>query len=320
MTTLRDPDAILAAWLEEGPTRLPVQTRRAIVVAIPTTPQRRRGLVAPWRSTTMSTTLKLALGAAAVIAVALGGAYALGIGQPGRDVGGGPVASPTPTPVPTPTPWPFPTETSGGVPVAPGRYELVLPARTADGGPIELAVTFAMPAGWEKNVIASELWNIADQRRIGFYTVDNVNRDPCGADGTLDPFQPPLGPTVDDFVNGLAALTAVTATQPSDVSVAGFQGKRLTLRLTGAMPASCFDDVLNLWSGPQGAPTAYGGGALANDRSYDLLVLDVDGARLVVGRVADPGASAPALAEMQAIVDSVEIRQREAGPSASPQP
>ena len=31
MTTPRDPDEILAAWLDEGPTRLPDQTRRAIV-------------------------------------------------------------------------------------------------------------------------------------------------------------------------------------------------------------------------------------------------------------------------------------------------
>ena len=40
MTTPRDPDAILAAWLDEGPTRLPTPTRRAIIIALPTTSQR----------------------------------------------------------------------------------------------------------------------------------------------------------------------------------------------------------------------------------------------------------------------------------------
>ena len=35
MTVKRDPDAILAAWLEEGPTALPEPTRRAIAVDHP---------------------------------------------------------------------------------------------------------------------------------------------------------------------------------------------------------------------------------------------------------------------------------------------
>ena len=35
MTVQRDPDAILAAWLEEGPTGLPEPTRRAIAVEHP---------------------------------------------------------------------------------------------------------------------------------------------------------------------------------------------------------------------------------------------------------------------------------------------
>ena len=63
MTIHRDPDEILAAWLDEGPSRLPEQTRRAISVALPTTSQRRRGWSVPWRSSTMSTTLKYAIGA-----------------------------------------------------------------------------------------------------------------------------------------------------------------------------------------------------------------------------------------------------------------
>ena len=41
MTVKRDPDAILAAWLEEGPTALPEPTRRAIAVTTRTTTQRR---------------------------------------------------------------------------------------------------------------------------------------------------------------------------------------------------------------------------------------------------------------------------------------
>ena len=42
MNVERDPDAILATWLDDGPTRLPDGTRRAIGVATRSTDQRRR--------------------------------------------------------------------------------------------------------------------------------------------------------------------------------------------------------------------------------------------------------------------------------------
>ena len=73
MTTPRDPDEVLAAWLDEGPTRLPDQTRRAIAVAIPTTTQRRRGRNAPWRNPSMKPIARIATAAIAVVLV-IGGA------------------------------------------------------------------------------------------------------------------------------------------------------------------------------------------------------------------------------------------------------
>jgi hypothetical protein len=112
MTTLRDPDAILAAWLDEGPTRLPEQTRRAIAVALPMTSQERRASV-PWRSTTMSDSLKLAFGAVAVVAVVLGGAMLLGP-PGGNGVGGAPTPSPPPTEAIETTDWvPFSSDRYG---------------------------------------------------------------------------------------------------------------------------------------------------------------------------------------------------------------
>jgi hypothetical protein len=94
MTTPREPDEILAAWLDEGPIRIPDQTRRAIVVALPTTTQRRRGIVAPWR-TPLTSYARLAVAALATIAVIGGAIYFLG---PRQSVGGTPG---TPSPVPT---------------------------------------------------------------------------------------------------------------------------------------------------------------------------------------------------------------------------
>jgi hypothetical protein len=67
MSTLRDPDAILAAWLEEGPDELPDSTRRAIAAGLRTTAQARRrfGWLAPRDGTTRFPTL----GAIAMLAI-----------------------------------------------------------------------------------------------------------------------------------------------------------------------------------------------------------------------------------------------------------
>ena len=94
----RDPDEVLAAWLDEGPTRLPGQTRRAIAVSLPTTPQRRSLVGRSWRSVPMSTFAKLGAGAAALAVLLAGGAFLLG---PGRSAVGGPAGTATPgaTPV-----------------------------------------------------------------------------------------------------------------------------------------------------------------------------------------------------------------------------
>ncbi len=89
----RDPDSIVAAWLDEGPTDLPDVTRRAILTALPTTPQARRGFLAPWRSTHMNI---FARGAAVlVLAVVAIGALALFAGPRGG-VGGPSPSVPSP--------------------------------------------------------------------------------------------------------------------------------------------------------------------------------------------------------------------------------
>ena len=100
MTIPRDPDAILAAWLDEGPNRLPDATRRAIAVTTRTTDQKRRSLWAPWRTVPMPSFARGAVVAIAAIAIAGGAAYFLG---PGQGVGGPPPAArPTVTSTPTP--------------------------------------------------------------------------------------------------------------------------------------------------------------------------------------------------------------------------
>ena len=96
MTVRRDPDAILAAWLEEGPTVLPEPTRRAIAVSTRNAHRTRLPRWLPWRDPNMNGMSRLALAAVAVVAVVVGGLVVL---RPGADQSGG-VGGPA-SPVPT---------------------------------------------------------------------------------------------------------------------------------------------------------------------------------------------------------------------------
>lgn len=105
MTTERDFDRIARAWLELMPDEVPARAIDAVLLAVETTPQVRspwRWL--PWRPTPMNR-IPLALGAAAVVAVA--GALVFSRSGPG-DVGS------TPSPSPTIAASPSGSATAGG--------------------------------------------------------------------------------------------------------------------------------------------------------------------------------------------------------------
>ena len=253
----------------------------------------------------MNGSTRLVLGAVAVMAVALGGLVLF-------NVAGGSVGTPGPTPSPTASPRPFPTDTSGGIPVEPGRYALVLPAPAP--GEAAVRVVFTMPAGWEKNLTPTTLWHAEDHRRIGFFTVDNLYNDPCQPSAGV--MEPPLGPTVDDLVGRLQASAGLTSSTPSSVTLGGGTGVDFTLTAKGDTTA-CADELQILWTAPQGAPVTDGGAALSGNESGRILVLDAGGARVAITRAYDASHSEADLAEMQAIVDSVRI---ERGPIAPASP
>jgi hypothetical protein len=97
-----DPDAILAAWLEEGPTQLPETTRRAIAVGLRSTRQSQRVMDVPRRPNIMNPFARLAVGAAAIVILAGGAFYLLSPGN--QAVGGPPAASLSPSAEPSASP------------------------------------------------------------------------------------------------------------------------------------------------------------------------------------------------------------------------
>ena len=126
MNTQRDPDAILAAWLEDGPSRLPDATRRAIGVATRSTDQRRRPTWASWRLPDMNSSARLAVAAIVVVAVGAAGFALLGPGLSGTGTRVSPApsqsSSPVPTSSPVVTPSPALTDISNWVSFTSTRY------------------------------------------------------------------------------------------------------------------------------------------------------------------------------------------------------
>ena len=145
MNVQRDPDAILAAWLHEGPTRLPDATRRAIAVSTRTTRQTWLPRWLPWSAPTLDGMTRSALAAMAVVAVVVGGIYLLrpGTDQPGGVGGpGSPVSSASPLPSASPVSSALPT------PSPPPSAEQSIGALTQSFTSPTFGYSIRHPAGW----------------------------------------------------------------------------------------------------------------------------------------------------------------------------
>ena len=107
MTRFDDPlfDPRLADWLEEEPNTAPDQALDVVLASFPSINQRRAVRV-PWRNRSMSSTLRLGLAAAVVVAATVGGLYFLS-SRTGPSVGGpetSPPAQSAPSSAALPTP------------------------------------------------------------------------------------------------------------------------------------------------------------------------------------------------------------------------
>lgn len=207
MNVHRDPDAVLAAWLDENAIPLPLETRRAIGVAIETTPQRRRSERLLRRFTLMPYPLRFAAMAIVVLVVASGAFIFL---RPSTDSGAGnPGASPTPTAsestAPDTSTWTSYTSPDAGFSAS----------HPADWGafPREVETFFSGGEAWTSGIAVArypaagldqEVWLAANCGiRNGTYgnTADAITLVPC---------DPPLADWTATQVDGRDALQSYT--------------------------------------------------------------------------------------------------------------
>ncbi len=306
MSAPRDPDVVLAAWLDDGPVDLPSSTRRAISTAVRTTPQARGGFGLPARRPMMSKFIAIA-GAAAVVAIAIG-VFAVALPRNSGGIGGAPVQTQSPVVTPTTSPTPAPT----AAPEFPGVSDDVAPGTYvwSAGAATPADVTFTIPAGWASRYgIPNKDRGGPGEIAFGDWIVANVFTDPCRWQGSLQ--SPAIGPTVDDLAAALATQKGRNATVPTDVTLGGFPAKRVELSIPANLDtANCDDGVIRTWVAP-GEDTA-----LKNDTQNlgmhpgqlnVVYIVDVNGDRLVIDTWHMPGTPAADLAELDAILASMRI-------------
>ena len=109
----------------------------------------------------------------------------------------------------------------------------------------------------------------------------------------------PVGPTVDDFANALADHPLLDATTPVDVTLGGYSGKYMDLQLPADLDACTDAHIYRPWEPGDLRPGPV--------QRWHLWILDVDGIRVVVQPMTTQARRAEHQAELQAIVDSIQI-------------
>ncbi len=323
MSTERDVNRIVRSWLEEGVSALPDRVLDTVLDQLPATPQRR-----PWwpvrRFGEMNNFAKFAVAAAAVALIAFVGLRLLpgqgsvgSVPSPSASPASSPSAAP-PSPVASPSasnmPARFPeTELQAGTytvaPFSSGEGMCHVPPQSgcsetdADNA---IRVTITIPDGWSG--VGTGVWltgpgmSLPDGAGLLFARGAWLLSDPCKYIAT----DVPVGPTVADFVDAVAAHPLLDTTTPVDVTLAGYTGKYFDLQVPADI-SNCETEPGNPSSGPIYRPWEPGIYAQGAGQRWHVWVLDVDGVRVLVQTFDYAGTSEQRRTELQAIVDSVQI-------------
>jgi hypothetical protein len=309
-------DDLIRAFVAEGRDELPDRAFDAVRGEIHRT--RQRVVIGPWREPQMSNLAKVALAAAAVVAVLFGASRLL----PSASGPGATQPSPTPsqTAIPTDTPAPSVAFISPG-PICedasmtgqlePGTYSVSNAAWT------QVPYTVDVPAGW----------TLADgcgfQRSAGTnsdvlvvtWNVSHVYPDACQWN---DSDVLAAGTTAAELTDLLRSQTGRVPSATTDVQVDGFAAKRTEFTVApGVDTATCNGGppgYLRFW--PNAGPDFTSGFCCSPAGSTDdIRIADVNGKRVVVIIERLSAARPEDVAAAEAIVDSITFETTTASPT-----
>ena len=280
MTSPREPDRLIDAFLGAGPTELPERTYDAVRDHIRHT--RQRVVFGPWKEPNMSNLARIAIAAVVVAAVGLGASQLL----PGTSgPGGGPSASPSSAVSPTPS--------------AAASASSVTPFTLSIDKPFGARLDFQATSDfklWGDIGTGGKGWfkySVDPPNGIGVtvWSVTNAKKDVCG-----EYMDPPLGPSVDALADVLVAQAFTVVHEDSPVTLDGYSGRFLDYT---AGVGDCVK--FQRWVTDGGIREALNG---EHDRVW---ILDVEGFRVVIDAFDFPEASATDRATLLEIVESVQI-------------
>jgi hypothetical protein len=136
---------------------------------------------------------------------------------------------------------------------------------------------------------------------ISTWAVGNVFANPCHSNNTL--LDPPIDPSVDGLVTGLASQKGHPATMPTDVEVDGYAGKYMEMTVpAGIDVADCDHGEYRTWADPIEGERSLEAG------QRDLLwIVDVAGDRLVIDVALGPQTTEQDRADRIHMVKSIQI-------------
>jgi hypothetical protein len=211
----------------------------------------------------------------------------------------------------------MPLPTSENVALSAGTYYVV---NSVGSGQLNAKrLTFTVPAGWTTADVVSKNRGERGELLFTAWVVTHVFTDVCQW-GTLVN----AGTTTDDLINVLAAQQGRTASAPSDATIGGYPAKRIELTVAADLNVStCTDGNLRYWPGP-GPDLSSGLCCDPAGNIDDVYAVDIAGRRLVVVARFYPGTSVGDRAELQSVIDSIQVDPLPPLPmpsaSASPEP
>lgn len=238
---------------------------------------------------------------------------ALGACAPGPEAADRTILSPTASGDPSPTPTVQDImELEPFAPLEPGTYFI-----DPDLDPsTPLRVVYEVPVdGWRMWIGATK-WSEDGHVMVSITTVTNLVRHGCRDHSWADP---PVGPSVNDLAAALADLAPFRVTSPpKDVTVYGYRGKHLQLtvpdlpvegegddrRFTGCVDGNLKSWVAAIDTEPGDAFYGYNG---EPRRTEEFWILDIEGTRLVIEANWSPASPRKDVAELRAILDSIQI-------------
>ena len=238
----------------------------------------------------MNNTAKLALTAAAVVVAAFLGIQFLGVGQ---NVGGPDQSNPSPSPLSSATPRPLRADGE----LEPGTYSIT----RADWTPVPLS--FTVPAGWANRIgFVTKHAGEPDEVMFTPWIVTHVYADACQWEGTLFA----VGDSTEDMAAALAAQGTREVSGPTDVTLGGYPAKRIELSVpAGIEVTTCDDGEMRGW--PSSASDESTGWVPRLGQTEVVYIVDVDGARVLIGTTRGPEASEGNVAELESVIESIRF-------------